>query len=320
MKTIPRPDEQCFVIGPYREPVAHVRPGETFLIDTADAFGDRIRTGQEDLIEVCRDGGNPVTGPVYVEGAEPGDTLAVRIDRIQPTRTFAVSCLYPRFGGLVGPEWALEEPLPPRISIHPLRDGHLIFSDEITIPPIPLQPFFGTIGTAPRVAAVGAESSGPHGGNMDVADAGVGNTVFLPVQVTGAHLYVGDVHAVQGDGEICGAGLEVPARSTLTATVIKDQTLAWPRVESDDYIMAIGNARPLEDATRIAFAELVRWMAADYGIDPLDAYQLCTTVAEARLGNVVDPQYSMVAKFPKRFLPKEEANLPRTRNQRQCTR
>ena len=132
----------------------------------------------------------------------------------------------------------------------------------------------------------------------------------MPVQVTGAHLYVGDVHAVQGDGEICGAGLEVPARSTLTATVIKDQTLAWPRVESDDYIMAIGNARPLEDATRIAFAELVRWMAADYGIDPLDAYQLCTTVAEARLGNVVDPQYSMVAKFPKRFLPKEEANLP----------
>ena len=305
MQSMAKPRDRCFIIGPYREPVARVSSGETFSIDSADAFGDQIRTGEEDLIEVCREGGNPVTGPVYVEGAEPGDTLAVRIDGIEPTRDFAVSCIYPKFGGLVGTPWtrALEEPLPPRISIHPLRDGHLIFSDDLDIPPIPMEPFYGTIGTSPRVAAVGTESSGPHGGNMDVADACVGNTVFLPVEVEGALLYVGDVHVAQGDGEICGAGTEVPARGILTTTVLKDQALATPRVESEEYIMTIGNARPLEDATRIAFAELVLWLEADFGIERLAAYQLCSIVVRTRLGNVVDPLYSMVAKFPKRFLP-----------------
>ena len=305
MRTIARPDELCFTIGPYREPIARVSSGETFSIDSADAFGDKIRTGEEDLVEVCKEGGNPVTGPVYVEGAEPGDTLAVHIQSIEPTRDFAVSCLYPKAGGLVGTAWTrtLEDPLPTRITIHPLRDGHLIFSDEIDIPPIPMEPFYGTIGTSPRIAAIGTESAGPHGGNMDVPDTGVGNTVYLPVEVEGALLYVGDVHAVQGDGEICGAGTEIPARGVLTARVLKNQAIATPRVESDEFIMTIGNARPLEDATRIAFAELVLWLEADYGIERLAANQLCSTLAKARLGNVVDPLYSMVAKFPKRFLP-----------------
>ncbi len=303
MQTIPRPEQLCYVLGPYRDPVARVRDGETFAIESADAFGDRIESADDDLIEACREGGNPVTGPVHVEGAEPGDALAVRVEAIEPLRGFAVSCLYPRFGGLVGPPWTLEEPLPPRISIHPLREGHLVFSDDLPVPPIPMQPFYGTIGTSPALAAVRAEAAGPHGGNMDVADTGVGNTVYLPVEVPGGLLYVGDVHAVQGDGEITGAGLEIPARGTLTVTVVKDWPLTTPRVESEEEIMSIGNARPLEDAARIAFADLVRWMAADYSIDALDAYQLCTTAARARLGNVVDPLYSMVAKFPKALLP-----------------
>ena len=305
MQTVHIPDEPCYVIGPYHEPVARVRSGETFCIYTADAFGDKIQTGEEDLVEVCRDGGNPVTGPVYVEGAEPGDTLAVFVESLESTRDFAVSCLYPKAGGLVGTAWTrtLEEPLPTRITIHPLRDGHLIFSDEIDIPPIPVEPFYGTIGTSPRVAAVDTAAAGPHGGNMDVQDTGIGNTVFLPVEVEGALLCVGDVHAVQGDAEICGAGTEIPARGVLTATVVKGKAIATPRVESPDHIMTIGNARPLEDATRIAFAELILWLEEDYGISRLDGYQLCSVVARARVGNVVDPLYSMVAMYPKRFLP-----------------
>jgi acetamidase/formamidase len=144
---------------------------------------------------------------------------------------------------------------------------------------------------------------GPHGGNMDCPDVRAGNRILLPIYTRGAYLFLGDVHAVQGDGEISGSAIEVPAECVLKIDVIKGKCIAWPRIESKDYIMAIGSCRPLDDALRIAFVELISWLENDFGFDKLEAYQLCSQVAKVRVAQMVDPQYTVVAKFPKKHIP-----------------
>ena len=187
--------------------------------------------------------------------------------------------------------------------LHPISDGEVTFSESLDIPPYPYEPFYGTMGTAPELEAVSSLAPGVHGGNMDAADLCPGNTVFLPVNVEGAHLYVGDGHAAQGDAEVCGVAAEIPTLGTMTVDLVKGKTVRTPRVESADYIMTVGSARPMEDAARIAFYELVMWLESDYGIERLAAYQLCSQIARVRLANMVDILYSVVAKFPKRYLP-----------------
>ena len=137
---------------------------------------------------------------------------------------------------------------------------------------------------------------------MDAADICPGNTVYLPVHHKGALLYLGDGHAAQGDAEVCGSAVEIPTTGTLTVDVIKGKATPTPRVENDEYLMSIGSARPMEDAARIAFYDLVTWLSADYGFDRIAVYQLCSQVARVRLANMVDTLYSVVAKFPKRYL------------------
>ena len=307
MQTIAnRPGDWSYVIGPYKDPVATVTPGETFAVETVDAFENKIDSPKADITKLIQlPYVNPLTGPIYVEGAEKGDTLAVTLGPIEVTRDYGVSALIPEFGGLCATVFTrtLNEPLPPRVMIHPIRDGQITFSDELDIPTIPYEPFYGTIGTAPELEAISSLAPGFHGGNMDAADVGPGNTLYLPVNVPGALLYLGDGHAAQGDGEVCGVATEIPTRGILTVDLIKGRTVGTPRVESDEYIMAVGSARPMEDAARIAFYELVMWLEADYGIERLTAYQLCSQVANVRLANMVDILYSVVAKFPKRYLP-----------------
>ena len=306
MQTIASLGNYSYVIGPYREPVATVKPGETFTVETADAFENKIDSPKADITKLIRlPYVNPLTGPIYVEGAEKGDTLAVTIDSIEVVRDYGVSALIPEFGGLCSTVFTrtLNPPLPPRVMLHPIQDDEITFSEHLDILSIPCEPFYGTIGTAPELEAISSLAPGFHGGNMDAADVCPGNTVFLPVQVPGALLYVGDGHAAQGDAEVCGVAVEVPTRGTMTAELIKGLAIGTPRVESSDYIMAVGSARPMEDAARIAFYELVIWLEADYGIERLMAYQLCSQVARVRLANMVDILYSIVAKFPKRYLP-----------------
>ena len=301
----PATKDLAWVMGPYQEPIARVQPGETFRVSTLDAFGNRIDSPDLDLAEVIQlPYVNPCTGPIYVEGAEPGDTLAVTIDEISITRDYTVSCLIPEFGGLCGTVYTrvLNEPLPQRIMLHPISEAGMVYDPELDIMPIPVEPFYGTIGTSPAVEAISTLSPGFHGGNMDAADICPGNTVYLPVNVEGALLFVGDGHAAQGDGEVCGVAAEVPTIGTITVNLIRGRAIPTPRVESDGFLMSIGSARPLEDAARIAFYDLVTWLAADYGFERLSAYQLCSQVAQVRLANMVDVLYSVVAKFPKRYL------------------
>jgi acetamidase/formamidase len=166
-----------------------------------------------------------------------------------------------------------------------------------------MEPMIGTIGVAPEFETISSLTPGPHGGNMDCPDVCIGNKIMLPVYVKGALLFLGDIHAVQGDGEISGSAVEVPAECVLKVDVIKGKQISWPRIESKEYIMTVGSGRPLEDALRIAFTELILWLEEEYNFDKFEAYQLCSQVAKVRVAQMVDPQYTMVAKFPKKYLP-----------------
>jgi amidase len=192
------------------------------------------------------------------------------------------------------------DPLPERVFIYPLRDGYIELPRGVRIA---CEPFLGTLATAPELEAISTLVPGPFGGNMDVADTCVGNTVYLPVNVEGALVYTGDVHAAQGDGELCGVACEVTARVRLRIELRKGLTIAWPRIESATELMTVGSARPMEDAARIAWTELIWWLVADYGFDRWEAYQLLTQAGRMRVGNMVDPQYSLVARIGKQYLP-----------------
>jgi acetamidase/formamidase len=158
------------------------------------------------------------------------------------------------------------------------------------------------------VAPAGGESRSSvvpadFGGNMDAPEASVGNTLYLPVNVAGALLYFGDGHAAMGDGEIAGTAIEVPLRVRLEVRVIKHWKIDWPRFENEHELMAAGITRPLDDSLRIAFAQLVDWIHQDYGLSDLDAYELLSKVARIRLAEMVDPNYVVIAKIDKKFLP-----------------
>lgn len=298
-----RTDRYSFVFGRYAEPIATVRQGDLLDIFTDDAFGSRVQSETDLPTRVLEwPNVNPQTGPIYVEGAAKGDTIVAEIVEIEPTRDFVVSAHIPNFGGLVGTDRTalLNDPLPEQVFVYQLRDEHVELPRGIKIP---YRPFLGTIATSPEIEAISTLVPGPFGGNMDVPDVCPGNTIRLPVAVEGAYFYTGDAHAAQGDGELCGVACEMTARVRLRLSVEKGRPVGWPRIESESELMAVGSARPMEDAARIAWVELIDWLVADYGFERLEAYQLLTHAGRLRVGNMVDPQYSVVAKIDRRFLP-----------------
>jgi acetamidase/formamidase len=302
-----RAQSYSYVFSPYREPVARVNLGQRVVIHTNDAFEGRI-TSAADVPSLALKGAkflNPQTGPIYVEGAEPGDTLAVYIESIEPTRDYAVSCLIPFFGGLTSTATTrtLQDPLPEKVWLWRITERGTIANADLNVE-LEWQPFMGTFAVAPDLEAISALAPGPFGGNMDVPDVRPGNVVYLPVWNPGALFYTGDCHARQGQGELCGVALEITAKVTVVFDVIKDHPIQWPRIESADAIMVVGSAKPMEDAARIANAELIQWLEAEYGLDRLDAYQLLTQAGKLYVGNMVDTTYSLVASIEKKYLPK----------------
>jgi amidase len=288
--------------------VATLRPGDTLETRTVDAFGGVIRKQGDTLAKVKGD--NPLTGPFAVAGAEPGDTLAVRILDLTVDSTQGVGALAPGFGALNTTSYTpmLNANLPEKIWFYDIDKAtnqatfHAL--DSTFSVGIPMQPFLGCIGVAPagreaRSSIVPAE----FGGNMDAPEARPGFTVYFPVNVTGALLYIGDGHAAQGDGEVAGTAIEVPLRVRLKVDVIKGKKISWPRFENDTSLMAVGAYRPLDDALRIAFTELVGWIHADYKLSDLDAYELLSKVARIHLVEMVDPNYVVIAAVDKKFLP-----------------
>jgi amidase len=289
-------------------PVATLKPGDIVETRTFDAFGDVIRKPGDTMALVKGD--NPLTGPFRVEGAEPGDTLVVKILDLTIDSRQGVGALVAGFGALnpTGYTPMLNQPLPEKTWFYAIDGaaGQATFKalDSNFSVKIPVRAFYGCIGVAPA----GGESRlsitpGEWGGNMDSSEASAGHTLYFPVNVSGALLYVGDGHAAQGDGEVAGTGIEVPLRGRLQVNVIKKQAIKWPRAENDTAIMTFGAYRPLDDALRIAFAELVAWIHKDYALSELDAYELLSKVAVIHLSEMVDPNYVVVAKVDKKYLP-----------------
>lgn len=303
MRTIHPKRPYPYVMGKYDEPIATVSPGETVALFTEDAFEGRIADEAAVPSEVLGAYLNPQTGPILVDGAEPGDMLVVRIEDIELTRDFAVSLLKQEFGGLTSTVLTptLQDPLPEKVWIYRRQpDGSFSYApDKFSIQPAP---FMGTMGTAPHLEALSALTPFTHGGNMDVPDVKAGHTLFLPVTVEGAYFFTGDCHAAQGEGEACGVALEISGKVTLTFDIVKAHPISWPRIESPDKIMTVGSARPMEDAARIAYTQLILWLESEYGWDRWDAYQLVTQAGELYVGNMVDTYYSLVARVPKHYL------------------
>ncbi len=294
-----------YVYGPYAKPVLTVDPGAVISAETHDAFEGRIKHETDKPSEILNfPFVNPQNGPIYVNGAEKGDTLAVYIKSIVPRgpQPVGTTCLITEFGGLVatGDNALLNAPLPERVKkVEVTVEGGVKWNDKITLP---YEPFIGTIGTSPEIEAISSLVPDYYGGNMDLPDVGVGAVIYLPVNAPGALLYLGDCHACQGDGELCGVALEHPTVTTVQVDLIKKWTFKWPRLENEKLFMTIGSSRPMEDAARIAYRELIRWMAADFGFTQEDAYMLLTQCGRVRLGNMVDPKYTLGASISKSLL------------------
>ena len=293
-----------YTIGPYSEPVMVIKPGDRVIVDTRDAFEGKIVTEQDLPSAKLRVPFlNPQNGPIMIEGAEKGDVVAVYIESMLPrgANPRGTCCLIPQFGALTGTDFTalLNDSLPEITRKIDIDENGVYWSKRVTLP---YKPHIGTLSLSPEIDSINSLTPDNHGGNMDVPDMGPGSITYLPVRSPGARLFIGDAHACQGDGEVCGTAVEYASRTTIHVDLIKSWQIDWPRLETEDKIMVIGSARPLEDATRIAYRELVLWMAKEYGYDKWDAYMMLSQCGKVRLGNFVDPKYSVAAGVEKKYL------------------
>lgn len=312
----PEPAEYAWTFGG-AAPVRTVKPGTVLELWTEDCFAGKVRS-KDDLVSVVCDFPflNPQTGPFFIEGAEPGDTLAVHFVSIEPSRDWAASTTVPLFGALTSTHATatLQRPLPELVWMWQLDRGagtaRFTALDSAFTVDLPLAPMHGTVGVAPANLEVrSALTPDAHGGNMDTPEMRAGTTCFLGVNVDGALFSLGDGHARQGEGETCGVAVECAMDTVVIVDLVKGRPTPWPRIESDTHIMCIGSARPLEDAFRIAQADLVHWVADDHALSVMDAYQLVSQAVESPLANVCDTNYTSVAKIRKEWLPERTGSL-----------
>jgi acetamidase/formamidase len=292
-------------------PVLRIADGDTVVTTTVDA------RGADSSGEQITPPGNPMTGPFYIEGAQPGDTLVVKLEKLTPNRPH----------GWTRKVVAANVVDPSYVSSLPQTQGEsdMLATWEVDngagtvtlIEPadtklgkwkLPLAPMVGCFGVAPsRGQAISTATSAEYGGNMDYRGFVEGVTVYFPVLVEGALFHIGDGHAVQGDGEIVGTGVEISFDVQFTVHVQKGKQIQWPRGENADYIFTVGNARPLDQCVQHATTEMLRWLQSDYGLDAFGAHILLGQAVEYDLGNIFDPAFTMVCKVPKRLLPQATA-------------
>ena len=275
-------------------PVATLRSGDTVATTTVDAAGCNAHGA------AVSPPGNPLTGPFWIEGAEPGDVLAVHLDVLRPNRPrgFSASLLAPM---TVDPDYVAELGVP--------LDGRLDWDVDVAAGvarplggperlrslALPLAPMLGCIGVAPeRGQAISTATSGPYGGNMDYRGVVAGATIYLPVFTAGALLFVGDGHALQGAGELTGTGVEISLDVVFRVELQRGSPIGWPRGRHGGRIFTLGNARPLDQAAQHATTEMLRWLRSGYGLDAVTASVLIGQCASVELGNMFDPAYTMV--------------------------
>ena len=270
--------ELYYEISRHNPPAAYIDPGETLSVETQDTFnGLVLKEGDHRDIQ-RKPYGNPQSGPIYVNGAEKGDTLAVHIHKIDARLGQAANDMTWGKNGMsefLGPD------VPRATRICPVEDGKVWWSPQV---PLPYSPMIGTIGTAPEMGIPTTGPAGPYGGNMDLKEVTEGATLYLPIYVSGALLHLGDAHASQGDGEVCGTALEMPATVTITVDLIKGKSIERPRIRSKEHIMCVATGNPMERSIARAYTDLFLWMEEEFNIDRWDAYSLCTQVGEISVG------------------------------------
>jgi acetamidase/formamidase len=307
-------DQLAYTFGGSK-PAMRIKPGTILKLWSEDAFNNTIKSISDlasekvDLHHV-----NPQTGPFYIEGAEAGDTLAIHIVDLKPARGYGVSSAIPFFGGLTSTDRTatLQDPLPDTTWIYDVDTAkntvgfHSRFGDFSV--DLPIACMLGTIGVAPSGGEV-RSSLVPErfGGNMDSPEVRAGSTIYLGVNVEGALFSIGDGHYRQGEGEACGTAVEGAMNSVLIVDLIKGGAPAWPRIENDDFYMAVGSSRPMEDSWRIGQLEMVRWFQELYKLHQMDSYQLLSQITNAPIANVVDANFSVVIKAAKNLLPSVDA-------------
>jgi len=281
--------------------IASVDPGETFVVECAiNANDGTIRHLGQQLTEkdVTFPFVNGATGPIEVRGSKAGDMLKVEIINMELDR-LGFTALWPGIG--MFPDWVRRKEFGIQTRVVEVKDGHVHWNEHLKLP---IKPMIGVLGVAPVHGAVLTVDNGPHGGNLDVQEITSGNTVMFRVNKDGTHLFMGDCHAIQGDGECNGMGaIEIAATLTVRVSVEKaPRRLNHPRIETPTHIGTLGCARPLEDAMRIAFEEMVYWMEDDWKIPAAEGYMLLGQIAEARCTQVVNPKYTYICKVDKSLL------------------
>ena len=292
-------------------PARRIKPGTRIVSWTEDCYDGAVTKPGQLPTKVQMPGhDNPQTGPFYVEGAEPGDTLAIHIEKLEPARDYGISSSFPGFGALNGTDRTaiLGADLPETVWFYQVdrvkgvarthsQDGKLSWE-------IPLAPFLGCLGVAPGGGEVRSTIvPDDFGGNMDCPEVRAGNTVYLGVRVPGALLSFGDGHFAMGDGEIIGTAIEGAMNVELTVDLVKHRATPWPRIENAQWMMSVGASRPLEDAARIAFKDMVAWVREKTGLAEMDAYEFVSKAARAPIVEMVDPQYTVLVKIEKSRLP-----------------
>jgi acetamidase/formamidase len=306
MNWIPKHEELVYTFGG-ATPRQKIKAGTRIVTWTEDCFDGAVATAADLPSKKMTPGhDNPQTGPFYVEGAEPGDTVAVHIVKLEPARAYAVSSFGPGFGALVGnnetamlgpdfPEttWRYDVDAKRNVARTTSRDGRHSWE-------VPLVPFFGCIGVAPASGEVRTSIvPGNFGGNMDCPEVRAGNTVYLGVNVPGALVSFGDGHYAMGEGEIMGAAIEGALNVEVYVELIKKHATPIPRIENADEIMFVGSGRPLEDAARVAFKAMIGWVREKSGMSEMDAYQFVSQNAKAPIIQLVDPEYTVLVKIEK---------------------
>ncbi|MET0942302.1 MAG: acetamidase/formamidase family protein [Mesorhizobium sp.] len=283
-------------------PALTVDSGDTVITETIDAHGFD-KGGVQRAPEP-----NPMNGPIFVNGAEPGDALKVEILRMTPIRGTGWTRAS-LAGNVVDPEFVRGLPSREKVNWRIDRQG-LTATLEPAVPGLedfvlPVEPMIGCFGVAPTMGqAFSTATSAENGGNMDYRGFGPGATVWFPVAAPGALFFLGDCHAAQGDGEIVGTGIETCFEVEVRLTVEKDRNLVWPRGENATDIFSVGNARPLDQALQHATTDMFNWLTSDYGLSPRAASHLMGQVVRYDVGNVFDPAYTMVCRIGKKWLPK----------------
>ena len=306
----PEREQYAFTFGGVA-PVRKIQPGTVLRLWTDDAFCGNIRQVTDmPSTALTMPFVNPQTGPFFVAGAEPGDTLALHFVDLTPARGFGASCTIPLFGGLTSTDRTatLQDPLPERTWIYEVdREQNTVAfqaqASDLRVE-LPINCMLGTVGVAPAAGEVRSSLvPDTFGGNMDTPEMAAGATCYLAVNTDGGLFSVGDGHYRQGEGEACGTAVEGAMDVTLVVELIKGGGPAWPRLETDEHLIVVGSSRPLEDAWRVSQVGMVMWLMELYGLDRMDAYQLLSQTSLAPLANVVDANYSAVTKVPKALLP-----------------